>query len=212
MSAPAVASFRRDNPSWLRELAAGGSRREAAVGELRRLLVRGLGRSLGSQKGVDRGLVEDVVQESILKILSRLHTFEGRSRFETWAMAIAIHSALTALRKRRWSEVSLDSLLEAGAVDREAVSEPSSGPHQTAERQAMVEALERAIAEQLTERQRAALRAELRGMPQEEIGRRIGSNRNAVYKLLHDARKKLKSALERAGYTVDHVRSAFSDG
>ena len=49
-------------------------------------------------------------------------------------------------------------------------------------------------------------------MPQEEIGRRIGSNRNAVYKLLHDARKKLKSALERAGYTVDHVRSAFSDG
>ena len=76
----------------------------------------------------------------------------------------------------------------------------------------MVEALDRAIEKELTERQRVALKAELRGMPQEEIGRRLGSNRNAVYKLLHDARRKLKSALERAGYTADYVGSAFSDG
>lgn len=211
MSFPAGAPYRRDNRSWVRDLSEAGPGREAALADLRRVLVRGLSRSLGGADGAARGLLEDAVQESILKLLSRLHTFEGRSRFESWAMAIAIRSAFTALRKRRWQEVSLDSLLEGRELDLESASEHSRGPHQTAERQAMVEALERAIGNELTERQRVALKAELRGMPQEEIGRRMGSNRNAVYKLLHDARKKLKRALEKAGYTADHVRSAFSD-
>ena len=63
---------------------------------------------------------------------------------------------------------------------------------------------------QLSERQRTAIAAELGGMPQEEIGRRLGINRNAVYKLGHDARKKLKHGLEASGFDAAEIRAAFS--
>ncbi len=201
----------RDNEAWLRELKEAGASREGAVSDLRKKLVSGLIRSLGGYHGVDRGFVEDVVQESILKVLSRIETFEGRSRFETWAMAIAVRSALTELRRRRWAEVSLECLIENAESGGKTVIAPGERPHQAAERQAILEVLRRLIEVELTEKQRVALEAELRGMPQEEIGRKMGSNRNAVYKLTHDARRKLRSALEEAGYTADHVRSAFSD-
>ena len=66
------------------------------------------------------------------------------------------------------------------------------------------------LANQLSERQRAAIIAEFNGMPQEEIGRRLGITRNAVYKLGHDARKKLKRGLEASGFDADEIRAAFS--
>ncbi len=210
-SIPAGASHRRDNEAWLQELNEVSPRREEAVSDLRRKLVKGLTRSLGGHPAVDRGFVEDVVQESILKVLSRIETFEGRSRFETWAMAIAVRSALSELRKRRWSEVSLESLLEDARIDGKTATEPGERPQRTAEREAILVVLHRLIYGELTDKQRIALEAELRGMPREEIGRRLGGNRNAVYKLTHDARRKLRSALEQAGYTADHVRSAFPD-
>ena len=63
------------------------------------------------------------------------------------------------------------------------------------------------IERELTEKQRTALLAELKGMPLEEIGRRLGSNRNAVYKLTHDARKRLKKHLEAAGYSAADLQA-----
>ena len=78
-----------------------------------------------------------------------------------------------------------------------------------AERKALIEMVYEIIREQLTQKQRDALLAELKGMPQEEIGRRMGSNRNAIYKLTHDARKRLKAGLEAAGYTADDVVRVF---
>jgi RNA polymerase sigma-70 factor (ECF subfamily) len=74
----------------------------------------------------------------------------------------------------------------------------------------MVETLRQLIDEALTEKQWMALTAELGGMPVEEIARRMDSNVNAVYKLLHDARQRLKRGLETAGYTAEDVRSAFA--
>jgi len=71
--------------------------------------------------------------------------------------------------------------------------------------------MQEVIDTRLTEKQRTALLAEMRGMPQEEIARHLGSNRNAVYKLTHDARKKLKRALEAAGYGADDVHAAFAE-
>ena len=62
--------------------------------------------------------------------------------------------------------------------------------------------MQSSIEHDLTEKQRTALLAELKGMPQDEIARQLGSNRNAIYKLTHDARKKLRAALEAAGYTA----------
>jgi RNA polymerase sigma-70 factor, ECF subfamily len=62
----------------------------------------------------------------------------------------------------------------------------------------------------LTEKQRSALLAELRGMSQDEIARHLGSNRNAMYKLTHDARRRLKQGLESAGFTADDISTAFA--
>jgi len=78
------------------------------------------------------------------------------------------------------------------------------------ERKAILEKMQALIESELTEKQRAALTAELKGMPQDEIARHLGSNRNAVYKLTHDARKRLKQALQAAGYVAEDVHAAFT--
>lgn len=71
--------------------------------------------------------------------------------------------------------------------------------------------LKRAIDERLTDRQRAAAMGELAGVPSEELAQRFGMNRNALYKLHHDARKKLLAALGEAGFDAEDVRSAFEE-
>jgi len=71
--------------------------------------------------------------------------------------------------------------------------------------------MQEVIDTQLTEKQRTALLAEMRGVPLEEIARQLGTNRNAVYKLTHDARKKLKQGLEATGYGADDIRAVFAN-
>ena len=78
------------------------------------------------------------------------------------------------------------------------------------ERRAIFETMHTLIENDLTEKQRTALLAELKGMPLDEIARHLGSTRNAVYKLTHDARKRLKRRLEAAGYTADDLRATTS--
>jgi RNA polymerase sigma-70 factor (ECF subfamily) len=79
------------------------------------------------------------------------------------------------------------------------------------ERRAILESMQRVLEDQLTYRQRTALLAEMKGMPQDEIARHLGSNRNAIYKLTHDARKKLKQGLEAAGYSSADVVTTISN-
>jgi RNA polymerase sigma-70 factor (ECF subfamily) len=145
-----------------------------------------------------------------MHILDHLEQFQGRSRFTTWAMAITVRLAMSALRRKRWQDVSLESMTApiegAPAWDRD---DPTS-PAQHAEQHAIVETLRRLIEEALTDKQWLALTAELGGMPLEEIAHRMGSNVNAVYKLLHDARQRLKRGLATAGYTAEDVQSAFA--
>ncbi len=95
--------------------------------------------------------------------------------------------------------MSLDKLVE---LNDEFVPEPeqSNDPNQQ-ERQGFIKAMYEVIDEKLSQKQRTALLAELAEIPMEEIGRRLGSNRNAIYKLTHDARKKLRQGLEQAGFT-----------
>src|SRR5215813_2545204 len=98
------------------------------------------------------------------------------------------------------------SIEDAPSWDRDDTRSPA----QHAEQHAMIETRNRLIDEALTEKQWLALTAEIGGMPLEEIARRMGSNVNAVYKLLHDARQRLKHGLATAGYTAEDVRSAFA--
>ena len=200
----------RDNDTWLRDLQACGRVQAEAITDLRGFLLRGLARSVQAPGAVDQAFVEDVVQQALVHILERLEQFQGRSRFTTWAMTIAVRLAMSALRRKQWQEVSLEGLTaESELAPALAIDDTASPAHQ-AEQHALFETLRRLIDEALTDKQWVALTAELRGMPLEEIARRLGSNINAVYKLLHDARKRLKRGLETVGYTAEDVRSTFT--
>jgi RNA polymerase sigma-70 factor (ECF subfamily) len=198
----------RTNDTWIDDLRT-PDKAEEAIADLRRLLLRGLARSLQARTYVDAAFLEDVVQQAVLRILDNLASFQGRSRFTTWAMTIAMRTAMSELRRQHWQDVSLESLTEQGELTPALVVDDTSGIYQQAAQQALFDCLRRLIDTELTAKQRTALLADLHGMPLEEIARQTGSNVNAVYKLLHDARKRLKHGLEAAGYSAEDVQAAF---
>jgi RNA polymerase sigma-70 factor (ECF subfamily) len=200
----------RDNETWLAHLGGTGPDQQAALSDLREALLRGLRGALGHRAGAGDAFLEDVVQDALVRILERLPQFEGRSQFLTWAMTVAIRVAMSELRHRRWKDVSLDEVVAGGdlAPGRAIVDEP--GPEARSERKAILAAMHRVIRDGLTTKQREALLAVLRGMPQDEIARHLGSNRNALYKLTHDARKRLRRGLEAAGFTAEDLGAAFA--
>lgn len=188
---------------WVQRLERNSSQRELALMELRELLLLRLHHAFRNQPEFSSNLIEDVVQESLLKILNKLHTFEGRSQFPTWATAIAIRTAYSELRKREWKNISLEQTLTEFDQSRLEPVSDLPAPELSNEKDDLVEALYERIHLDLTVKQKDALLAELKGMPLEEIARRQGSTVNAVYKLTHDARKRLKLSLENNGYTSD---------
>jgi len=201
----------RDNETWRAHLGGTGPDQQAALSDLRDALLRGLRRALSHRARVDDAFLEDVVQDSLVRSLERLPQFEGRSRFLTWAMSVAIRVAMSELRRRRWKDVSLDEVVAGGDLTpgRTIVDEP--GPDAQGEREEILAAMHEMIRNGLTTKQREALLAELRGMPQDEIARHLGSNRNALYKLTHDARKRLRRGLEAAGFMAEDIGAAFAE-
>lgn len=186
------------------------SNQELALTDLRVELLRRLRWGLDSYSQADDAFLEDAVQDSLIQILSRLEQFEGRSKFLTWATTIAIRTAISELRKRKWKNVSLDQVLETNGSIHELAENKSTGFKSHDDRRAVFDKMHDLIANDLSERQRKALVAELKGMPQDEIARHLGSNRNAVYKLTHDARKKLRKGLEEAGFLAHEVLDSTS--
>lgn len=196
----------RDNKSWIADLRA---ERESALSDLRDALLRNLRKALATWPRADDALLEDAVQDSLLRVLERIDQFEGRSRFLTWATSIAIHVAMAELRRRRWKDVSLNDVVSDAQFAPVQAVDGSPTPDEQLERRSLLSAMQRLIERDLTDKQRTALLAELKGMPQEEIARHLGSNRNAIYKLTHDARKKLRTGLEAAGYTAGDVTAGL---
>ena len=182
----------------------------AAVGELRGILQNGLRVALGGRTDVSEAHLEDFAQEAILRIMDRLDQFQGRSKFTTWAHSIALNTAFTELRRKRWHDVSLDALLADGdrMAEPEAMPDDSLGAEE--ERTRVVSALRQAIAEDLTPKQRAAILGELREMPFDQIVELLGTSRNAAYKMLHDARQALKKRLQGSGITATDINNAFT--
>jgi RNA polymerase sigma-70 factor (ECF subfamily) len=201
--------MQRSNETWLAELK-GGPAQPAALDELRRILRAGLRRALEGRPSAEEAFLEDVVQDALLRILERLDQFEGRSRFVTWAITVAVHIAMAELRRRRWRNISLDDMkTEAGPMSTRLMDE-APGPVAHRARREILETMDHVIREDLTERQRTVLIAELKGMPLDEIARHLGSNRNAVYKMTHDARRRLRKGLEAAGIGAADIGSAFA--
>ena len=200
----------RSNEKWLLELRSEGPAQADALEELRIYLIRALPGCLKRYGPVPENFVEDIVQDALVRTLSRLDEFEGRSRFTTWATTIAVRTAMTELRRRRWRDVSIEELTAGDALTPVEQVDPQADPESQAAQLGIIRALKEVLENELSERQRTAIVAEMRGLPQEEIGRRLGINRNAVYKLGHDARKKLKHGLEASGFDAAEIRAAFS--
>ena len=182
----------------------------AAVAVLRDLLQHGLRIALNGRGNVSEAHLEDFAQEGLLRVLDRLDQFQGRSRFTTWAQAIALNVAFTELRRKRWQDVSLDALMADG--------ERLAGPAMIADdvlgadedRTRLVATLRHAIENDLTPKQRAAILGELRELPFDQIVKLLGTSRSAAYKMLHDARRALKHRLHEAGITGADIQNAFN--
>jgi len=209
---------RRTNAEWLAALH-GGVGQDAALAELRTYVLRAAlftlqrGRHhvghLGSAALAQ--LAEDCAQESMTAILQRLDTFRGESHFTTWAYTFAVNTALMAARRERWGSVPLEHILDGTETPSVAAGDHRAiDPEQQALQTEAVAAIREGI-EQLTAKQQQLLRAVVfEQVPLDEVVRRWGSNRNALYKLLHDARRKLKSHLLARGFDVDEIFDLFA--
>lgn len=201
----------RTNSEWLNDLR--GPDQDQAIEDLRKVLKRGLIYSLSSRIKTDlETQVDDFVQDAILRILDKLDTFRGESRFTTWAQKVAIRVAFTELRRQRWKDISLEDLLpeDSGDFTPLVLADPGPNPEKLATQTIMTEMIETMLKEDLTERQRTAMMAIMKGgMPLEEVARRMDTNRNALYKLLHDARKQMRKGLLEKGLTAQEVIEAF---
>lgn len=214
----------RSNEQWLAELRDEEETvQTAALEELRKRLQRGIYFYLSQDRSDLRGLAvielqqmaQDLAQDATLRVIDNLDNFRGESRFTTWASKIAIRLAISDLRRARYKDFSLDELTADGDLlptSSQMASSAAPTPERAAERDDVMEKIELAFKESLTERQYQALVAvALKGIPMDVLAERMGSNRNALYKLIHDARRKLKAELEAQGISMDYMMSLFQN-
>jgi RNA polymerase sigma-70 factor, ECF subfamily len=197
-----------ESREWLRTLRAEGRERDEAVGRLHELLLRGARfecarrrPTLPHLRGNDLDdIARQAADDALVKILERLDRFRGESRFTTWAYKFALFEAAVKLRRRAWQgrEVPLEpetwSLFASGAGE----------PGASVEQSELLDTLRRAVAEVLTPHQRRVLVAlALNGVPIDVLAERLNTSRGALYKTLHDARRKLRAHLAALGLSLD---------
>ena len=198
-----------ESRTWLRELRAGGPTEDAAVARLHALLLRAarfeVARRRPSLPHVRGDELEDVATEAaddaLMSVLRRLDDFRGASRFTTWVYKFALLEAAVKLRKRAWQgrEVPLEP--ETWGLFSSAGLEPDAEAEQTE----LLSTLQSAINDVLTPHQRRVLIAcALNGVPIDVLAERLETTRGALYKTLHDARRKLRDHLNERGLAPDH--------
>ena len=205
MDAPAAVPAVRD---WVAELSGSGAGRERAVAELHGLLLRGarfeIGRRRASLSHIASSDVDDLAMQAaddaLVAILGKLDVYNGSARFTTWAYKFVLLEAAVKARRKAWQarEVVLDG--DGWA------SHPAAGPtaQDAAESNELLRAIRAAVESELTAHQRQVLTAlALDGVPIDVLAERLGTTRGALYKTLHDARRKLRGALAAAGLALD---------
>lgn len=211
----------KTNEEWIAALRSSDTGQEAALEDLRKRLHRSIYYYLSQDRSDLRDLAPkelqamagDMAQDAVLRIMENLDSFRGESRFTTWANKIAIRLAISTLRRARYKNFSLDDLTsESDFVSSQAnlVTDAPPNPEQAAERDDVMEKIMHAFREALTERQYLALTSiALEGVPMDIVAEQMGTNRNALYKLVHDARRKLKAHLEAEGLSTDYMMRLF---
>ena len=191
---------------WVAALTCGGARQVAATRQLHELMLRAAGHQVSRMRGalpnasattVDV-IVNQAADEAMTALLAKLHTFEGRSRFTTWAYKFAILQAATDVRRLQWQhrEVELHDLDLAGGP-----AARSDSPEHLAEASDLAAALGASMRTVLTPHQRrVAIALLVDGVPIDVLADRLGSTRGALYKTVHDVRTRLRADLTGKGY------------
>jgi RNA polymerase sigma-70 factor, ECF subfamily len=196
-----------ESQEWLRTLRSSGRERDEAVARLHELLLRAARfetarrrPTLPHLRGNDLDdIANQAADDALVSVLARLDSFRGASRFTTWAYKFALLEAAVKLRRRAWQgrEVPLEP--ETWGLFSSAGLEPD----ESAEQSELIETLQGAIAEVLTPHQRRVLVAlALNGVPIDVLAERLDTTRGALYKTLHDARRKLRAHLQEVGLSL----------
>jgi RNA polymerase sigma-70 factor (ECF subfamily) len=199
-----------DSRAWVSALRMPGPERDEAVTALHELLLRAarfeVSRRRAALSHVRGEELEDLAvqaaDDALVAVLAKLDEYRGASRFTTWAYKFALLETSVRLRRRAWQE-------------REVVLEPEQWPlmadsGESPERQAETGELMRAITQGvdscLTAHQREVLLGlAVNGVPIDVLAERLNTTRGALYKTLHDARRKLRADLDERGFTLDSI-------
>ena len=197
-----------DSASWLQWLADTGPRRESALAELHAMLVRAARREVarrGPHQQITGPELEDLAYQAagdaLLAITRKIGQFRGESRFTTWAYKFVVFEVSAKIGRHFWRN-------PAGSLDAEDWDRLPDrfgfDPARESEWRDPLAALRRAVDTELTPRQREVFVAvALNGVPPDALAIKLGSNRNALYKMIFDARRKLRAALVANGYLHD---------
>jgi RNA polymerase sigma-70 factor (ECF subfamily) len=190
---------------WLRDLEEGARERADAVAALHGLLLRAarfeVARRHAIQPHLRGGDLDDLAMQAaddaLVAVLSKLDDFRGESRFTTWAYKFGLFEAAAKVRKRAWQRRELPMADDTWA----ALSTGSGAPAEEAERSELLGAIATAVDTALSDRQRDVfVSLALNGVPIDVLAERLGSTRGAIYKMLHDARRKLRDELAAQGF------------
>ena len=201
-----------ESREWLRSLRATGAERDTAVARLHALLLRAarfeVGRRRPALPHLRGGDLDDIADQAaddaLMSVLRKLDDFRGASRFTTWAYKFALYEAAVKLRKRAWQgrEVPLEpeswTVLASGGL----------APDEEAEQSELVQELQAGIDELTPHQRRVLVALALNGVPIDVLADRLNTNRGALYKTLHDARRKLRRHLEERGLALDILEAS----
>jgi RNA polymerase sigma-70 factor, ECF subfamily len=190
----------QESRTWLAELRSTGATQDAAVERLHELLLRAARFEVARRRPMLPNLrgneLDDIALEAaddaLMSVLARLDDFRGESRLSTWVYKFALYEAAAKLRRRSWQGREIPLEPETWAM----FQSESGSPESELERGELLRELKTAIETALTPRQRDVLVAlALNGVPIDVLAERLETTRGALYKTLHDARRKLRNQL-----------------
>ena len=195
----------RENRAWVRDLSSGGDRRELASRSLYEFLQRAARAEAGRRAARLRlvgpeldDIAHQAAADALLAICGKVETFRGDCKFTTWAYKFVIFDVAAKVNRHFWRRAVVafddedwDRLPARGGIE----------PESQAESRDLMDAVHRAVDEKLTAKQRMIFVAlALNGMPTGVLADQLGATHNAIYKMMFDARRKLRTALVDAGY------------
>lgn len=198
-----------ESATLVQDLLHPGMVRDAAISRLHRLLLRVARAEAGRRRSrlPDRVLEElddlcvQAANDAVMVILRKLDEFRGTARFTTWACKFVIFEISTKLRRHGWRHRGV----ETGDAAWDRVADGSPSALRAVEDRELLAAVHRAVQERLTDHQRTIFQAAaVDQVPIDVLAERFGSSRGAIYKTLHDARRRLREALTDAGY-AEHL-------